>query len=58
MARSESNLVMVLRGRSARKARSALTLCVLLPAQQQSNKNCCLLQACNIECHSAQQTVG
>ena len=34
MARKESNLVMVLSGRNARKALSALTLCVLLPAQQ------------------------
>lgn len=34
MARRESNRVMVLRGRSARKARNAFTLWVLLPASQ------------------------
>ncbi len=32
MARRESNRVMVLRGRNARKARNAFTLWVLLPA--------------------------
>ena len=32
MARRESNRVMVLRGRSARNARKAFTLWVLLPA--------------------------
>ena len=33
MARRESKRVMVLRGRRARKARNAFTLCVLLPAR-------------------------